>query len=224
MAIPLHNPIALPILQSLVALAVVSGVAWAQMVHPPPPPPPGLDTDRVADRLTDLRRKVQGTHAADATAQRALQYSRLYLDRAKKALQADKPFVADRLVAAADSLSHIADHQRHLRDEDRPKQPPPPDDIAGHLQRVYFRTRQAQYFLEQANDPEAKALPKWARDFYQLATRAYERHDLVAADENAKCAEEVVKALENLAQAASPTKIPGPPPPPPPPPPGGPRP
>jgi hypothetical protein len=98
-------------------------------------------------------------------------------------LQADKPFVADRLVAAADSLSHIAGHQRHLRDEDRPKQPSPPDDIAGHLWRVYFRTRQAQHFLQQANDPEARALPKWARDFYQLATRAYERHDRVAADE-----------------------------------------
>ena len=98
-------------------------------------------------------------------------------------LQADKPFVADRLVAAADSLSHIAGHQRHLRDEDRPKQPSPPDDIAGHLWRVYFRTRQAQHFLQQANDPEATALPKWARDFYQLATRAYERHDRVAADE-----------------------------------------
>lgn len=218
MAAALHNPSTLPVLQGLVAYMILCAISWAQ-VPPPPPVPLGSDPSRVARKLAETREKLNRTHAVNATAQRAVQYSRLYVDRASKALRLGKPFVADRLLAAADALSHIADHQQHLRGGNGPK--PPPGDIGDHLQRVYFRTRQAPYFLQQADDPEAKPFPKWARDFYQLATRAYERHDFVAADENAKCADEVVTALENLAQAASPARVPEPPPPPPP---GGPRP
>jgi hypothetical protein len=115
---------------------------------------------------------------------------------------------------AADALLHVAEHQQHLRAADGPKGPSPAGEIRDHLQRVYFRTQQADYFLSQSHDSRAASFPKWARDFYQLAVRAYERKDLIAADENAKCAEEIVKALESLAQAASPANIPAPPKPP----------
>jgi hypothetical protein len=93
-----------------------------------------------------------------------------------------------------------------------PKGPPPAEEIKDHLQRVYFRTQQPDYFLQQSQDPRAASFPKWARDFYQLALRAYDRKDMIAADENAKCADELVKALENLAQAATPMNIPPRPP------------
>ncbi len=47
-------------------------------------------------------------------------------------------------------------------------------------------------------------MPEWARSFYQSAMADYEQKDFVGADENAKASEEVVKALENIAQAAMP--------------------
>jgi hypothetical protein len=107
------------------------------------------------------------------------------------------------MAEAADSLLHIAEHQQHLHTGGGPNGPPPPPLTSDQLQRVYFRTRQADYFLAQSHDPRAASFPKWATDFYQLAVRAYERKDMVAAGENARCAEEVVKALESLAQAAA---------------------
>jgi hypothetical protein len=73
--------------------------------------------------------------------------------------------------------------------------------IKDQLQRTYFRIQQADYFLSKAHDARAASFPRWSRDFYQLAVRAYERHDLLAAGENAESAEDVVRALENLAQA-----------------------
>ncbi len=36
-----------------------------------------------------------------------------------------------------------------------------------------------------------------------MAVRANERHDIVAADENAKSAEDIVRELENPAEAAA---------------------
>lgn len=184
---------------------------------PPYPPQPGpLDSRHVADHLADVRNNLERTNAVNATARRALEYSRSYLGRAQNALRSNRPFVADRFVGAADALRHVAEHQEHLRVTGGPKGPPPPPDLQRHLERVYFRLQQADYFLAEAHDPVAASFPKWARDFYQLAVSASGRNDPVAADENAKCAEEVVKALENLAQAA--TGQPGPPSPPPPPP------
>lgn len=47
-----------------------------------------------------------------------------------------------------------------------------------------------------------------ARQYYQRAVQAYDRSDFRGADEYGKTAEELVKALENLAQAA--TLAPGP--------------
>jgi hypothetical protein len=191
------------------------------------------DGRSLADRLADARQKRDRTRAVDTTAQRALEYGKVYLDRAEKSLKAGQPFVCDRLLSAADSLRHIALLRERLREPDRPQEhdrnravdamhdgnPPPgpdrfhegPASSAGALEMVYFRVQQADFFYEQSHDPEAKPFPKWARDFYQLAARDIERQDLVAAEVNARCAEEVVRALENLAQAAAPM----------PPPPGG---
>ena len=183
---------------------------WAQSQPPGPPPRPGP-----LNRQAEVRRKLNSTTAVDVTAQRALEYSRGFLASAEKASQSGQPFTADRMAEAADALIHVAEHQQHLRTGGGPKGPPPPADIQDHLQRVYFRTQQAEYFSLQSHDPRAASFPKWARDFYEMAVRAYERKDLVAADENAKCADEIVKALENLAQAATPTGIALPPPKPP---------
>ena len=169
--------------------------------------------------MADIRQKLARAKAVDVTAERALAYSRRFLKSSEAAEQSGRTFSADRLADAADSMIHVAEHQEHLRSGGGPKGPPPAESISDHLQQVYFRVEQAEYFLKQSGDSRAAAFPKWARDFYQLAMRGYERKDWVAADENAKCAEEVVKCLEDLAEAATMT---GPPPPPPPPRPRGP--
>lgn len=146
---------------------------------------------------------MRSTQAADLTAKRALEYSRTFLVSAESALRAGQPLRADRLAAAADSLLHVAEHQEHLRAGGGPKGPPSLDAVQDQLQRIYFRIQQADFFYNQGHDPRAASLPQWARDFYQLAVRASERKDFVAADENAKSSDEIVKALENLAQAAN---------------------
>ena len=145
---------------------------------------------------------MRSTQAVDLTAKRALEYGRAFLASAESELRAGRTMRADRLAAAADSLLHVAEHQEHLRAGDGPRRPPP---AAGNdqLQRIYFRIQQANFFYDQSHDPRAASLPQWARDFYQLAVRASERNDFVAADQNAKSSDDIVKALENLAQAAN---------------------
>jgi hypothetical protein len=196
---------------SMSAWLVSACLFWGQALPPVPPKPSGP-----ANRLAEVRRKVESTKAADVTAQRALGYSRAFLGSAEAAVRSKQPFQADRMADAADALLHVAEHQQHLRTGGGPKGPPDARELHDHLQRVYFRTQQSSYFLSQAHDSRAASFPKWASDFYQLAMRAYERKDLVAADENAKSAEEIVRALESLAQAASPAPIPPTPPKPPP--------
>jgi hypothetical protein len=193
----------------LVALAMLTAAVciWPQPASPPAPP----------DHITDVKRKLQLLKPIDETAKRALEYGHTFLESAVKAKRGGKSFQADRLTDAADAMVHVAEHQAHLASgESGPKGSPALNSMADHLQHVYFRVQQANYFLMQSRDSRAAAFPKWARDFYQLAVQAYERRDQVSADENAKCAEEVVKCLEDLAQAATMT---GPLPPPPPPPP-----
>jgi len=169
------------------------------MQQPPPPPVP----PKPSDRLAEILRQAATTKAVDKTAQRALAYSRAFAESGEKRLQSGQSFAADRMAEAADALLHVAEHQQHLRTGVEPKGPPPPVPVEDQLQRTYFRIQQADYFLSQTHDARATSFPKWSRDFYQLAVRAYERHDLLAAGENAKSAEDIVRALENLAQAAA---------------------
>ena len=163
------------------------------------------------NRLEEIGARANSIQPVDATAKRAVEYSRMYLKKAQAAQGQRQQFVADRLADAADALLRVAEHQQHLRTGGGPKGPPPAPNIQSHLQRAYFRTQQAGYFFEQSKDRQAAALPDWAHAFYQLAVRAYDRQDLLAAEENAKSAEDIVKALESLAQAAAP--VPPPPPP-----------
>jgi hypothetical protein len=171
------------------------------MQAPPPVPPPGGGA-KVADRLARTEKEANLTKSADRTAQRALEYCLAFIKNGKRQIQAGQLFAADRTAEAAAAMLRVAEHQQHLRQPDGPRIPPPTD-IHDHLQRVYFRIQQANFFLEQVRDPRVSEFPKWSHDFYQLAVRAYERQDFLAADENAKSADDIVKALESLAQAAS---------------------
>jgi cell division septum initiation protein DivIVA len=191
------------------------GSLSGQPPRPPGPPPSPAPAASFEERLADLRRRIEQQPPVDVSAQRALQYAKRYADRAEKEKRAGREPEADRIAAAAAALLHVAEHQQHLRNGGGPRVPSP-EEIKDHLQRVYFRTEQADYFLKEAHDEMAAPFPQWARDFYQLAARAYDRQEWRAADEDAKCSEDVTGALENLAQAAHVRENrPGSPPPPP---------
>lgn len=181
------------------AVLVISVLLAPCMQQPPTPPNPA----KPSDRLAEILRQTATSKAVDKTAQLALAYSRAFAQSGETRLQSGQLFQADRMAEAADALLHVAEHQQHLRMGGEPKGPPPPVPIQDQLQRTYFRIQQADYFLSQAHDSRAASFPKWSRDFYQLAVRAAERHDSVAAGENAMSAEDIVRALENLAQAAA---------------------
>ncbi len=193
-------------------LIAAAALLWAQAG---PPGLPKRPMPELSARLPDLRRRLDSAKAVNVTAQRALEYSRIFLTSAEQAYRLGQQFRAGRFAEAADALFHVAEHQSHLQAGGGPKGAPPADTLGEHMQRVYFRTQQADYFFRQSHDLRAVSLPKWARDFYQLAVRAFERNDAIAADENVKCAEEVVRALESLAQAATPANENAPLPPPP---------
>ena len=188
-------------------LCFIVATGWlllgSQTGPPRPPAPPGPRGLKPGHRLEDIRQKLDRAEAVDFTAQRALEFSRAFLGSAEKATQANQVFAADRLAEAADAMIHVAEHQLHLRTDIIPKQALSSQSVEDHLHRVYFQTQQADFFSQQSQDTRDRSFPKWARDFYQLAVRAYERNDLLAAEENAKSADDVVRALESLAQAAT---------------------
>ena len=91
-----------------------------------------------------------------------------------------------------------SDHLEHLKQPAGPP-PPPAEEVSRHLAHVYFRTRQADYFLQEIHDNSASPLVALARQYYQRAVESYDRSDFRGADEYGKMAEELVRALESLA-------------------------
>jgi hypothetical protein len=140
----------------------------------------GDEIERFGDRLERLRRQYSDPRPADPERQVLLWHSSVYAGKADQIWRTAQPYIADRTLAAAEALFH-----------------------ARHLAQVYFRTRQADYFLQEIHDNAASPLVSLARQYYQRAVQSYDRPDFRGADEYGKTAEELVKALENLAQAAT---------------------
>jgi len=174
-------------------LLMFTGLLAAQPPAPgrrPGPPPMGPES--VGRKLTQVR-------PTDAVTKRILALAKMYLDR-NEAEKNKSAFLANRHLAAADALVHAAEHQQHILEKSGP---PPPDgtEVARHLDRVYFRLQQADYFAKQSGDANAREISSFARQYYQNALHAAQIPDLRMADECAKSAEDLMRALENLAQA-----------------------
>jgi hypothetical protein len=152
-----------------------------------------------------VRRRLADAKPADGIAKNIIELAKFYLARSDQ--EKSSPFAATRYLVAADALSQAVEHQQHLLQKGGP---PPPDraELTRHLERVYFRLQQADYFVKQSADPKAEAIAGFARLYYQEALRA--GADVRIADECAKSTEELIRALESLAQSTAP-----PPPPPP---------
>ncbi|HLJ15066.1 MAG TPA: hypothetical protein VKV15_11255 [Bryobacteraceae bacterium] len=61
----------------------------------------------------------------------------------------------------------------------------------------------SRLFLQEIHDSSASPLVTLVRQYYQRAIQSYDRSDFRSADEYGKTAEELVRAVENLAQAAT---------------------
>ena len=131
------------------------------------------------------------------TSGKILALGKTYLEKSES-LENGSPFAAARFLVAADALIRAVEHQQHLQQKDG--QPPPGSaEIMTHVQRVYSRLQQADYFVKQSADPNAPAIADFARQYYQGALRAAGNSDLRTADECAKSTDELMRALENLA-------------------------
>jgi hypothetical protein len=206
-----------------IALVTVAGLMAGWMVNAPAQPPPpgkkgeegkgtkdkgkkGDEIERFADRLDRLRRQLEYTRPHDQERQTLLSNSGVYANKADQIWRTQQPYIADRTLAAAESLFRASDHLQHLTDASGfppPPPPPPAEDVSRHLAQVYFRTREADFFLQEIHDNSASPLVSLSRQYYQRAVQAYDRSDFRGADEYGKTAEEIVKALENLAQATT---------------------
>jgi hypothetical protein len=186
---------------------------WAQQGPPPPPPPPHgrpgpprLDARAIVDHIQKVRRHLEEIKPNDQDREMLLALARRNLDRAEEKAHANDLFVADRLVTASDAFVRAAERPLHL--EEGPKAPkgPHPDaeEIATHLQRVYFRLQQADYFAQASGDENAKQLPGLARKFYEKSLQAYDEQNWLEAEECARSADDTIRGLENLAQSATP--------------------
>lgn len=131
------------------------------------------------------------------------------LERAQKRLAQNQIFTASRMAGAAATLTRALDRLQHR--EDAPPPPlPPGHDLGEHLVQVYFRVRQADYFLQQSHDAGAKPLAELARRFYEQARQAFDKNQAKQAEDYAGAAEDMVQALEFLAQST--VRASGPPP------------
>lgn len=198
----------------LLSLSVIAfclstcAVLWSQQPPPPPAPrvrpgPPRLDRAGIADHIEGVRRQLEESRSNDPDDEILVAEARRLLTKGEERLRANDVIVADRLVAASDAFVHATEHSRHLQQGPRGRLPQPTQ-IAGHLQHVYFHLQQADYFAGTIGDQDAKRFPGLARKFYERALQAYDRGDWRAAEEFAKSADDSIRGLENLAQAATP--------------------
>ena len=193
--------------KSILVLLIASILAG----HPPPPgrrpgpPPPPLGGPPPPGGPEGVRRKLAEVRPTGDVTNKILALARVYLERSERN-ESGSPFAATRHLAAADALVHAAEHQQHIPEKTGP---PPPDrsELARHLDRVYFRLQQADYFVKQSADPNATTIASFARQYYQDALRASDLPDPRVTDGCAKSAEDLIRALENLAQATAPVPI-----------------
>jgi len=190
------------------AIILITGLSPGWMVTAPAQAPPGKqagkkghDIARFEDRLQRLRWQCAQPEP-DPERRTLLTWSGSYANRADQIWRAGQPYIADRTLAGAEALVRACDHLEHLKNPPGPP-PPPAEAVSRHLADVYFRTREADYFLQEIHDSSASPLVPLARRYYQRAVESCDRSDFRAADEYGKMAEELVRTLESLAQAAT---------------------
>lgn len=162
------------------------------------------------EKLEELERKLARRQAqAGAAPEHSFLHSRAaaVLERARQARK--DAYVFDRLLRAADDLLEASEELFESRQAAPEGREDEQREAALELQRYYFRVRQADYFGGMSREPDAGLYVQHARSLYQQARSAYDARQYRRARKLGEAAEEIVSALEKLAQAA--VRIPEPP-------------
>lgn len=159
------------------------------------------------EAIGELSRKLSRRLAMPAQAAESIflnQRASVLLDRTRNARDS---YQFDRLRRATDALLEATERieSREGEDNDRDDQ----EKAARTLQRHYFRVQQADYFAKMSGEPDAALYVPRCRSLYQQARSAYDARHFDRARRLGDAASLVVKALENLAQAA--VRVPDPP-------------
>ena len=181
-------------------------LAFSQGTPPPPPAPPGpLTEQRISSRLIEVRRHLSKIEVQNGDSEELAAAARRALNSGEQKLRSKELWTADRFAAGADAFVHALEHPSHLAEG--PKGPVPSNPaVSDHLQRVYFHLQQAEFFAGRIPGGSEKSLPEIARNYYERSRKAYDDGNYFAAEEYAKSADDTVRGLENLAQAAEPER------------------
>ena len=155
------------------------------------------------DQIGIVRRRLQAEPVFGYDRQMLLSLATAWLDRSEQAdRNKKKRFVADRLFAGASALQKAIDYSQRLSDS---RSGLTREQANTRIESIYFRTQQADYFLEKSGDPAAKPLPDLARRWYQKALQ-YLESDPGTSENYANAAGAIVSALECVAQATVPVR------------------
>jgi hypothetical protein len=126
--------------------------------------------------------------------------SRAYIARAETALANHHSAFAGPLSEAVDALSRAVDHVVRSGDVTRTDYPSR-QRLSDRLNTIGLRVQQANYFQKLGGDSTAKGLVGLAKRYNERARDAYRHGKRREADEYTATADEIVRALEYIAQA-----------------------
>lgn len=156
------------------AIILVTGLSLGWMATAPAQPPPGKKADKKGDDIARFEDRLQRLRWQFTQPERRtlLTWSGSYANT-EQIWRAGQPYIADRTLAGAEVLVHASDHLERLKDPPGPP-PPPAEAVSRQLADVYFRTREAGYFLQEIHDSSASPLVSLARQYYQRAVESYD--------------------------------------------------
>lgn len=179
---------------------VILALSCVTVLSAQPPPPKGPPPN-VGRRIQDVRRRLAQTPPADAEQKELAGFVTRYVEEATKALNAAHEFQAQRFAEAADACRRPIEHLQRIAGN--LPAPPPPPGKEDALRQVYFRLKVADFFLTQIHPDPPKRLLELARSFYGRATTAQREGKSFISREYGAAADDLTKALENLAQAST---------------------
>ena len=159
---------------------------------------------RIEDQLRRVKNKLDDVMLRGADAKELVKRSRVYIARAETALANHLYAFAGPLSEAADALSRAVDHVVRSRDITRTDYPSR-QRLSDRLDSISLRVQQANYFQKLSGDSTAKALVGLARRYNERARDSYRHGKRRETDELTTVADEIVRALEYIASAQTPS-------------------
>jgi hypothetical protein len=166
--------------------------------------------DELREDLRDVARKLNRRLRVSNPSEDNVFLNQRASEILNRANQARQDFYrCGRLVKAADHLLEASENVFEAREPDRDREDDDRKEAALRLQRYYFRVQQADYFAGLSGEEDAEAYVKRARSLYHRARSAYDSQQYHRARKLGEAAEDIVSALEKLAQAS--VRVPEPP-------------